>query len=98
MGQVGGLQTSAEPAYFLFRSPVSPVPAAGHRAGVPVAVGVEPEAIVTDRLQQPERRLHVARFEDVPGLMGVVGPDSGQEIRLKLEADPQLFLPVLAQP
>src|SRR5262249_45217525 len=51
-----------------------------------------------DRRQQPERRLHVARFEDVPGLMGVVGPDSGEEIRLKLEANPQLFLPVLAQP
>src|SRR6516165_738978 len=98
LGQVAGLQTSAEPTYFLLRGTVSPVPAAGHRAGVHVAVGVEPEAIITDCRQQPEHRFHVARFEDVPGLIGVVGPDSGEEIRLKLEANPQPFLLVLAQP
>ena len=57
--------------------------AVGH--GVAARGGLEP--VVADRLRRRQRLFDVALFENPPFLVGVGGPDAGEAVGLKLNAD-----------
>jgi hypothetical protein len=65
---------------------MSSVPASRERTGNHFPGFVAFVAIIAECRHGLERRLEVARFENMPGLIGVIRPGSGQKIRLKLEA------------
>src|SRR4029077_1525635 len=80
---VAGLEALFEPADALGGGAVC------ERIGRDVAAGLALEAVVADRAGGVQGRLHVARFENVLHLLGVMRPHAGQEIGLELETDRQ---------
>ena len=66
---------------------MSSVPTSRERAREHVAPWIEPVAIIAECHHRLKRRFEVAWFENMTGHIGVVRPSSGQEIRLKLEAN-----------
>src|SRR4030066_628755 len=78
---IPGLDAGPEPVGPLFGGTV------GERIGNDKAPGPLLQAVVPDGAGRAERLLHVARFQDIPRLVRVIGPDSGQAVRLKLQPD-----------
>ena len=63
----------------------------GERVGHDVALCLFLEVVVTDCGRRSQCRFHVTFLEDLLARLGVMGPDSRQEIRLQLEPDRELI-------
>ena len=50
-----------------------------------VALGLLLQAVVADGLRGGDRFFHVALFEDVPFLIGIMRPNAGEEIGLEFQ-------------
>src|SRR3990172_376181 len=78
---IPGLDAGPEPVGPLFGGTV------GERIGNDKAPGPLLQTVVPDGAGRAERLLHVARFQDIPRLVRVEGPDSGKAVRLELQPD-----------
>ena len=57
-----------------------------------VALGLLLQPVIANGLGGSDRLLDVARFQNVPFLIGVMGPDAGQKIGLEFQSDGELVL------
>ena len=55
-----------------------------------IALGLLLQPVIADGLGGGDRLLDVAGFQNVPFLIGVMGPDAGQKIGLEFQADGEL--------
>src|SRR3990170_3795797 len=78
---IPGLDAGPEPVGPLFGGTV------GERIGNDKAPGPLLQTVVPDGAGRAERLLHVARFQDIPRLVRVEGPDSAQPPPLGLQPD-----------
>src|SRR5678815_4849468 len=83
LADFAGLEAAAEPLDALRRGAVGEV--VGHHAPLSLAL----QAVVPDGGGGAEGFVEVAFFQDVAGLVGVVGPDAGETVGLQLHPDRQ---------
>jgi len=88
LAYVAGLQPAFEPAHALGRASVGE----GIRRHVSPGLSLEP--VVANSACRIESFLDVTLLEDVAGLVGMIGPDAGQTIRLQFHHDRKFVWPL----